>query len=398
MVAGIAGRDARARPVPPQEVITMRRVSVVVVCLVLAVAASGALAAGYRTAVGSGADEVPVVVVSGTPYEMGYSYGSLMRSEVASCMDRYLAAAKAEDAARYSDQALDAAWATVEPYVDSRFIQEMHGVADGAGVSYDFIKRAHSISLLGDYSCSGVALWGAASADGHLYQIRNLDYTTDAGLQDYPVIVVYIPKTGIAHANPAFAGFVGGIAGMNAKGIALTEKGATPGSDYPFDLDGIPFFVMFRDILQDAATLDDALAIVTNADRIKKYYYVIGDGRRRAGVKIRAFAPNLDIWRDNDPTDEVAPKVMPDLVYITMDDDAAWNHFNAHYGHYNAALMIELSRLVASDGGNLMNVVYDATARQMWVAYAEGPVQASQRAYAPFKLNDYLRKPPNAAP
>lgn len=371
----------------------MRRLSAVLACVVLAVAVSSALAAGYRTSVGSGADLIPVVVVSGTPYEMGFAYGQLMQAEVASCMDGYLATAQAEDPVRNSDAALDAAWATVEPYVNARFIEEMQGVADGAGVSYDLLRRAHSISIQGNYSCSGVALWGPASRDRHLYQIRNLDYTTNAGLQDYPVIVVYIPNTGIAHACPAFAGFVGAVAGMNASGITLTEKGATPGSDYPFDLNGVPFFAMARDILQDAATLEQSLAIVQNASRIKKYYYVIGDGRQLKGVKIRAFAPYLDIWADNDPTDEVAPNVRANLVYVTMDDATAWSHFNANYGRYNSARMIELSRLVSSPGGNLMNVVYDATARLMWVAYAEGATDASQRAYVVFKLDNYLRKP-----
>jgi len=365
----------------------MRRFSVVLACVVIAAAIRPALGAGYRTSVGSGADQIPVVVVSGTPYEMGYSYGRLMRTEVRGCLERYLAAGKAEDPARYA--ALDAAWATVEPYVPSRFIEEMRGVADGAGVSYELIRRAHSIPLVSNYACSGVAVWGAASANGHLYQIRNLDYTTDAGLQDYAVIAVYFPDDGIAHATVAFAGFVGSIAGLNARGIALTEKGASPDADYPFDLHGVPFMVMFRNILQDAASLEDALKIVREAKRIKKYYYVIGDGRH-GGVKIRAFAPNLDIWGGNDPTDEVYPKVLPNVVYVTMHNDQAWEHLNAHYGKYDAELMIELSRLVGTDGG-LMYVVYDATSREMWVAYAEGNTPAHEREYVHFKLSDYKR-------
>lgn len=369
----------------------MKRITILLVCILVAAAIGPALAAGRRTSIGTGADEIPVVVVSGTPYEMGHSYGQLMKAEIKGCLERYLGGAKAEDPTRYSDAALDAAWATVEPYVSARFIEEMRGVADGAGVSYEMIRRGHSISLLGSFSCSGVAVWGPASANGHLYQIRNLDYTTDAGLQDYPVIVVYVPDKGIPHANVALAGFVGSMAGMNAKGIALTEKGASPDEDYPYDLKGIPFMVMLRDILQDAASLDDALSIVRNAHRIKKYYFVIGDGVKRAGVKIRAFAPNLDIWPDNDPKDMFAPKVMPNLVYITMNDDAAWNHFRANRGKYNAELMIELSRLVAGGDSNLMDVVYDATTREMWVAYAEGRTPAYKRDYVHFKLDDYIQ-------
>jgi len=366
----------------------MRRISFVL--LLLAVVAAGpALAAGYRTSVGTGADAIPVIVVSGTPYEMGYSYGSLMAAEVSACASRFVAYAQAYDPVRYSDPNLDAAWAAVEPYIHSRFIEEMHGLADGSGAPYELLRRMHSVPLVEDYACSGVAVWGAASANGHLYQIRNLDWVMDAGLQDYPVIVVYVPETGVAHANVACAGWVGSNAGLNARGIALTEKGASPDSDYPYNLNGVPFWAMFRDILQDASTLDDALSIITNAQRIKKYYYVVGDGDARAGVKIRAFAPDLDVWTDNDPADEIYPNVLPNVVYKTMDDAAAWSHLNTYYGQYDAERMIELSQLVHG-GGNLMDVVYDATARQMWVAYAEGAQFAYQREYVHFDLNDYV--------
>jgi beta propeller repeat protein len=354
---------------------------------------SGAGAAGYRTSVGAGADEIPVVVVSGTPYDMGYSYGSLMASEVNACMSGYLSGYQTYDPIRYGDAALDAAWAAVSPYVKTRFVEEMQGVADGSGASYLMIRRAHCVSLVSDYACSGVCVWGPASANGHLYQIRNLDYTMEVGLQNYPVIVVYLPNSGIAHASVGFAGWVGAIAGINAQGIALTEKGASPGSDYPFDLDGVPFWALFRDILQDAYSLDQGLNIVSSANRLKKYYYFIGDGDIPAGRKLRAFDPNLDIWSDNDPADEVYPNVLPNVVYITMDDAAAWSHLNANYGNYNSALMIELSQLVHG-GGNLMNVVYDNTTREMWVAYAEGMQNAYLRAYVHFNLNDYLPAAP----
>ena len=367
----------------------MKGLQVVPILVVLALAASLAGAAGYRTSIGAGADEIPVVVLSGTPYEMGYSYGNLMAAEVNACMAGYLAYYRAEDPVHFSDANLDAAWAAVEPYVDTRFVEEMQGLADGAAIDYLTIRRAHSISLLEDYACSGVALWGAASANGHLYQIRNLDYTMGAGIQNYPAIVVYVPTTGVAHATVACAGYIGAVAGLNARGIAVTEMGDTPGSEYPFNLNGIPWFVMLRDVLQDAPSLNDALTVISTANRIKKYHYVIGDGDEPAGVKLRAWAPGLDIWTDNDPADELFPNVLPEVVYETMNNPAAWSHLNANYGAYDAGLMIELSRLVHG-GGNLMDVVYDATARQMWVACAEGAQPAYQREYVHFDLTDYV--------
>jgi len=370
----------------------MSRVSVALMLLALALLAlTPALADGHLATIGTGPDQIKVVVVSGTPYEMGYSYGSLLADDIKACMGRWMAAAKAEDPERCTDANLDAAWEKVKPYVKQRWVDELRGIADGAGVDLVWLRRAHCTTLLGDYSCSGVAVWGPASANGHLYQIRNLDFTTDAGLQDYPVITVYLPKGGIPHATVGFAGYAGCHAGINAEGIALTEKGATPAKDYPFDLDGVPFFTLFRDILEDAHSLDEAVSMVQNVKRHKKYYYVIGDGDAKAAVKMNAFAPNLLIQKDNDPNDEFAPNVRANLVYVTMDNAKAWQHLNQNYGKYDADKMIELSKLVHG-GGNLVNVVYDATSREMWVAYAEGTQMAWQRPYVHFALADYLPK------
>ena len=50
-------------------------------------------------------------------------------------------------------------------------------------------------------------------------------------------------------------------------------------------------------------------------DRIKKYHFVVGDGAHKKAVKMLAHAPDLVIWTDNDPTDELAPNVLKDVVY-----------------------------------------------------------------------------------
>jgi len=370
----------------------MRHFTILLACLLVGVTVSSALAAGYVTTIGTGEDKITVAVVSGTPYEMGYSYGQLMATEVKACMGRFLADAQKGDP-RATNENLDQAWAAVRPYVRMRFVEEMKGLAAGAGISYDDLRRAHCISLVGDYSCSGVAVWGPASANGHLYQIRNLDWSTDLGLQDHPVITVYFPKEGVPHANVAFAGMIGSHCGLNAEGIALTEKGGTPSADYPFDLRGVPFFVMFRDILQDARSLEDARRIVTESRRHKKYHFVIGDGDLPGALKVRAFTPGLDIWTDQDSTDEVAPKVMPNVVYVTMHNDIAYQHLQDNFGKYDPERMIDLSRKVGTEGA-LTYVVFDATAREMWVAYAHGPQPAKDRPYVHFRLADY--QPPGA--
>jgi hypothetical protein len=205
---------------------------------------------------------------------------------------------------------------------------------------------------------------------------------------------VYLPDEGLAHANVTFAGCIGSNTGINAAGIALSEKGASPRDDMPYDLDGEHFMTLFRDILYDAESLDDAVNMVKAAPRIKKYRFYIGDGEAKQAVKIKAYAPDLDIWGDNDSTDEVAPNVMENAVYYTMNDEATFAHLKEHYGKYDAESVIALSRLVADDDGNLLNVVYDATDLEFWVAFAEGTATAATRPYVRLDLNEYLEYDP----
>ena len=51
-------------------------------------------AEGYRTTLGTAPDDFPVVVVTGTPYEMGLSLGALAKPEIQTFAPRFLAAAQ----------------------------------------------------------------------------------------------------------------------------------------------------------------------------------------------------------------------------------------------------------------------------------------------------------------
>ena len=45
---------------------------------------------GYLTSIGSGDDEIQIVVVHGTSFEMGYAMGRLLKDKIYACMPKYL--------------------------------------------------------------------------------------------------------------------------------------------------------------------------------------------------------------------------------------------------------------------------------------------------------------------
>jgi hypothetical protein len=365
---------------------------------VVAAVAAGVLgltagAEGFRTSVGDGQARFPVVIVRGNAYARGLAQGILLRHEVQRLMAS-MAQVRAEGG-RYRDVSLDAAWDSVRPHLSERWVDELRGVADGAEVPLRALIRAHMVPVVSNYSCSGGSFWGDATSDGRLYQFRNLDHSMDMGLQDVPAIVVSIPEQGLAHVNLTFAGFVGVQTGMNAAGTVLSEMGDSSGDDYPFDMNGVPFFVLFSDLLYEADSLERALAIIQAAPRIKKYHYIVGNGRDLAAAKLRAHAPDLRIWRDEDPDDEVAPDVYRGIVYNAESrDPIACAHIRQWYGQYDAQRVIDLTRSVPIRGSNLMAAVYDATELRLWVSYARGDVEAFERPFVPVDFGALIRYRP----
>ncbi|MBC8216186.1 MAG: hypothetical protein H8E64_06715 [Candidatus Marinimicrobia bacterium] len=349
----------------------------------------------YRTSVGSGEDEIPLVVVSGTPYEMGHALGRLMKDEVNQCITGFLEWAQMADPGGFSDNILDQAWDRISPFTHQRIKDELQGLADGAGIEYDILRRAHMIPVVAANACSGVVVWGNASNNGSLYHLRNLDFVMDASLQDFPLVIVYIPDEGQPHFIPTFAGYIGANTGMNAKGIILGEKGESPYTEYPFEIDGNHFTFLFRDILYDTKTLEEARRYIENADLIKRYYYYLSDGKveSQGAYKFKVESPDsisLFLWSDNDSQDELYPNVFEDIIYHTMDNENAFTYLTNHYGHLDERAMIELSRQVAMKRENLMNVIYNGNTLDMWVTYAHGYKLASTREYVYIKIDNYL--------
>ena len=345
---------------------------------------------GHRTTVGEGDARIPVVVVRGTPYEMGWHLGRLARDDV----QRFIPAAmtRLKQQLGVNDQALQDTWARTAAYSDDRFEQELLGLSDASGLPLGMLQAVHTIPLLMPYSCSSIAAWGKATEDGHLYQTRNLDWKLAVGAHDFPVVVVYLPTQGIPHVVPTFSGFIGAHTGMNVRGIVLSEMGDSPAREAPYGVHAPHFTVFFRSLLYDADSLSRALEIFKGLPHTKRYHYVFGGGRvEHRAVKIRAHMPEppdrrMMIFKDNDPTDECAPRVLENVVY-NDEGRGAFPLLKRDHGSLTAEKMIQIANKIPIRGGNVVNVVYDATALRLWVAYAKGDREAYRRPYTLIDLS-----------
>jgi hypothetical protein len=339
---------------------------------------------GHRISVGEGDSKFPLIVVRGTPYEMGYhlgkQFGSEMQTFVPAALEGIMAELKTDQAS------LVEVWARSVAYGDDRVEQELAGLADGSGIPLSTLQAIHAIPLLMPYSCSSIAAWGDATVDGHLYQTRNLDWSMDVGAHNFPMIVLYLPEDGIPHIVPSFAGMIGAHTGMNTTGIVLSEMGDASAKEAPYFIHAPHFTVLFRTMLYDGGSLTQALNIFESYPHTKRYHYVFGDGQTETrAVKVRAHMPEpagkrVQIWKDNDPADEFAPNVLSCVVY-NDEGRGAFPTLKQERGKLDGEKLIALANKIPIKGGNVENVVYDATALRLWVSYAKGTQEAYQRPY-----------------
>ncbi len=337
-----------------------------------------------RGTVGQGDAQFPMVVVRGTPYEMGLHLGRAMKKEIQQFLPLALEGIQKELGVDQST--LVEVWSRSAAFADDRVEQELAGLADGSGLPLKTLQAVHAVPLLMPYSCSSIAAWGKATEDGHLYQTRNLDWSMKVGAHEFPVIILYIPDVGIPHVVPTFAGMIGAHTGMNARGIALSEMGDSSAKEAPYQVHAPHFTVFFRSMLYDCRSLTQTLELFQSQPPTKRYHYVFGDGQTEMrAVKGRAHSPEpkerwLSIWKDNDPNDEVAPQVLSCVVY-NDEGRGAFPWIQQDFGKLNGEKLVALANRIPIKGGNVENVVYDATAFRLWVSYAKGTKEAFERPY-----------------
>lgn len=343
-----------------------------------------------RSTLMQGDAEIPLVVVEGTPYEMGRQLGTALKAEIQTFIPAALQGVCSE--LKVTQELLQEVWTRSAAYADDRVEQELAGLADGCGLPLSTLQAMHAVPLLMPYSCSSIAAWGDATEDGHLYQTRNLDWSMEIGAHNFAVIVVYRPVDGVPHVVPTFAGFIGAHTGMNGKGIALAEMGDASRREAPYFVHAPHFTVFFRTMLYDADSLTKTLEIFHDQPLTKRYHFVFGDGQTdHRAVKIRAHSPEpaakrIAIWKDNDPTDEFAPNVLSCIVY-NDEGRGAFPTLKSGFGKLNGEAMVKLANSIPIKGGNVVNVVYDATALRLWVTYARGTEEAWQRPSVFLNLN-----------
>ena len=359
--------------------------------------------------IGEGDARITVLYVSGTPYEMGYEQGQLLADQVAATIRDVQAGAgkflpkELRDSKLISQREKDdiisdllqRAWDMMARYAPKEDLEEMAGLAAGSGIPLDLIHQMHAIPDVGESSCSGMVARGSATRDGHVYQLRILDYGANFNLQRRPMITVYRPTTDNAnqYVTIGWIGFVGAISGVNEKGVALSEMGfgVPPGGK---TLAGTPMPFLLKNVLRYADSVDEGAAIIRAARRTNSYVYFLGDRRDDPIGMITSAYRCLTHHANQGDTLVVDRETMPqfhDMVYGGHYQSKQAKLVQQMAGAIDVAAIQELAKQIAMKS-NLQTVIYDLTADRIWVANRQDNIRAADRPYVEFSLGDAWNK------
>jgi isopenicillin-N N-acyltransferase-like protein len=216
-----------------------------------------------------------LIEIKGSPLERGRQQGEAARAVVLRALSRYREVIPKITGMSWEQAILEAR--KFLPYGEDafpHFVQELRGIAEGAGVSFHEVWTLNCYEGLTEvhqrvWGCTCVAVREEHSADGHVLLAHNEDWSSLD--QDNVYLVRAEPDDG-----PAFIGITYGPLlvniGLNAEGIGVAIN-----SVYPTDgRVGVPRILCSRAVL-NARTIGQAIRACVPKLRAGGYNYLLVD-------------------------------------------------------------------------------------------------------------------------
>lgn len=335
-------------------------------------------------------DGTRVLFVSGTPEEMGTQHGELLKPQIRNVVDRILygvGVGSSFDKGKWFFGEIEGAAKRLQPFIDPRYTREMDAMAVAAGLDKEEARLANVFPEL--FHCSGFAIQGKATEGGVTYHGRILDYMRGMGLEESAVVIISKPEQGYGWANVSYAGMTGSVTAMNEKQIAIGEMGGRGEGNW----DGKPMAHLLREVMEKAATLDEAVAIMRKGPRTCEYYYVISDAKSKKVVGIKATPDIFEVIAPG-ATHPQLPEAVEDAVLMSAGDryTELVKRVKSGYGKFNATSARELMTRPVCMTSNLHSVLFCPDTLDFWVANADSTHVASETRYTQYNLKAMLAK------
>jgi Acyl-coenzyme A:6-aminopenicillanic acid acyl-transferase len=193
---------------------------------------------------------IPVVYLTGTPYEIGLAHGKLCKREIEENNKNFF---DFYDRLKKDPQAN---WLMLsrqlEENIPEEYIDEMRGISVGADIEYDkilFINTLSTISMK-----NGCFAFAFIDTNQQIITLRQDDEDKYTDFHREMILYIVKPKKGLGFAAILTPGWVDGETGINEMGITVSQNNI--GIEQKI-WDVMPITVLSRYMLQYSETIDD---------------------------------------------------------------------------------------------------------------------------------------------
>lgn len=249
--------------------------------------------------------------VSGSPYHLGLKNGILSRQQVVSQEVAFTEQIK--------QMVPSEGWRNVLKYiigfinrdltdhVTNEYQQEIYGISRSASDSFNWIGDnytrlmnyhaahdiGHALQNMMLVGCTSFGAWGDKTEDGSMLIGRNFDFWVGDKFAENKIVAFYNPEKGHKFAYITWGGFTGVVSGMNDKGLTVTINAAK--SDVPGGA-ATPVSLVAREVLQYAATIDEAITIAKSRKMFVSESFLVGSAKDGRAVVIEKTPDELSVY------------------------------------------------------------------------------------------------------
>ncbi len=235
---------------------------------------------------------VPFLYLKGSSYNMGLQYGVLLKEQINSVYSKldHLEKSVFANLPVYLRPLITIFIFVKLIYIKHslpyEFKNEIRGISDGSGVSYNKLLLISMLPEIFNFSCTSFV----KIVSGRLIHGRNLDYYFPL-IGKNPLVVRYVPSGKIPYTLVGCVGYTGAYTGMNDYGITLTVD-AAPIVDTNKE-SALPVTFEIRDILENARNFSDVEKFLKSYRSIKGWMVIAGSASEKKGAVFNIAGKNV---------------------------------------------------------------------------------------------------------